>query len=443
MTHSTFPEGFVWGAATAAYQIEGGREDRKGESIWDRFSHTPGKILGGDTGDVACDHYHRFYEDVAIMKELGLKAYRFSIAWTRLLPEGHGPVNPAGLAFYDRLVDALLEAGIQPFATLYHWDLPQSLQEAGGWPARHTVEAFLEYTDLATRRLGDRVAAWATLNEPYVSAYIGYAQGIHAPGAADLRQGLAAGHHLLLAHGLAVPVIRTNAPAAQVGIVLNLNPVYPASSSAADRAQARRDDAWLNRWYLDPLSGRGYPVDALSPDELPLEFIQPGDMENIATPIDYLGVNNYSRSVSRGDETPDNLPWEIELEPETTSMGWEVYPPGIGDLLTRLSREYAFPALYVTENGAAYPDEISPDGAVHDPQRIAYIQGHLASCARAIQAGAPLKGYFVWSLMDNFEWTYGYSMRFGLVYVDFPTQKRILKDSACRYREVIRRNGVN
>ncbi|MBC7249467.1 MAG: beta-glucosidase [Anaerolineae bacterium] len=441
----TFPEGFVWGAATSSYQIEGAwDEDGKGESIWDRFCHTSGKVDNSDTGDVACDHYHRWPEDVALMKEIGLQAYRFSISWPRILPQGRGAINLAGLDFYDRLMDALLEAGITPFATLYHWDLPQTLQDHGGWPARPTAEAFVEYADVVSRRLGDRVKHWITLNEPFVSAFLGYLEGSHAPGHTDLDEMLAAAHHLLLAHGWAVPVIRRNSPQARVGIVLNLGPCIPASPSVADRAAAWREDGILNRWYLNPLAARGYPADIVQHYGRPMDFVQANDLETIAVPLDFVGLNYYTRRIVRSNEVPEakNLPRTVFPNREHTAMGWEVYPEGLYELLGRLHFEYRFPAIYITENGAAYADQVGSDGRVDDPQRVAYFKAHLKQAARAIRAGVPLRGYFAWSLLDNFEWAYGYSKRFGLIYVDFSTQQRILKSSAHWYRRVIAANAV-
>jgi beta-glucosidase len=444
-TRIVFPDGFVWGAATAAYQIEGAwAEDGKGESIWDRFSHTPGKIANGDTGDVACDHYHCWPEDVTLMRDLGLQAYRFSISWPRLLPEGRGRVNPAGIDFYSRLVDGLLEAGIEPFVTLYHWDLPQALQDEGGWPARTTAKAFAEYADLASRTLGDRVKHWMTLNEPFVSAIIGYYEGRHAPGHSDLDETLAAAHHLLLGHGWAVPAIRCNCSDAQVGIVLNLGKKTPASPSAADRSAAWREDGILNRWFLDPISARGYPADLVQHYGRPMDFVQAGDLEAIAEPLDFLGVNNYFRDIVRSNEIPEpeNAPQTVFRSRHRTEMGWEVYPEGLYEVLGRLHFGYDFPAIFVTENGAAFPDTIGSDGRVDDPMRVAYLKGYLTAVARALAAGVPLRGYFVWSLLDNFEWAHGYSKRFGLIYVDYPTQRRILKASAQWYRRVIAANAV-
>jgi beta-glucosidase len=445
MTHiASFPKGFVWGAATASYQIEGAwQADGKGESIWDRFCHTPGKIEQSDTGDLACDHYHRWREDVAILKEMGVNAYRFSIAWPRLLPAGRGAVNPAGISFYDRLVDALLEAGITPFITLYHWDLPQALQEMGGWPERSITAAFCEYAELASRSLGDRVKHWVTLNEPYVSALLGYYEGVHAPGIQDRVQALAAAHHLLLAHGQAVLLIRANSPGADVGIVLNIHPQTPASTSPSDQAAANQMDGIINRWFLDPLSAKGYPEDIVRYYQTGLPFIKPGDMETIAEPLDFLGINYYSRAIARSTSIPENENLPVAVFPgEKTAMGWEVYPQGIYELLRRIQAEYGFPAYYITENGAAYPDVLDEEGQVCDPDRIAYINGHLACLHQAVQENIPLRGYFAWSFMDNFEWAYGYTKRFGLVYVDYATQKRIPKQSAGWYRAVIRQNGI-
>ncbi len=441
----TFPRDFVWGAATAAYQIEGAwNEDGKGESIWDRFSHTPGMVSNGDTGDVACDHYHRWREDAALMKEMGLKAYRFSIAWPRILPEGRGDINLAGIDFYSRLVDSLLEAGIVPYITLYHWDLPQALQDEGGWPARKVVDAFAEYADVVSRALGDRVEKWITLNEPWVSAFVGYRDGRHAPGHTDLAEALAASHHLLLAHGKAVPVIRSNCSDADIGITLNLSPQEPASPSAADRKESAWVDGYLNRWFLDPLVGRGYPMDITTGFGNPMECVKAGDLDLIAVPVDFLGVNYYARGIARSTEISeaDNEPRTVFPSDEITDMGWEVYPQGLYNILGRLHFDYEFPAIYITENGAAFADEVDRDGHVDDPARLDYIKRHLEMVQKAIQNGVPVHGYFAWSLLDNFEWAFGYSKRFGLVFVDFDTQRRIPKSSSKWYREVIIGNGI-
>ena len=440
----TFPQNFVWGAATASYQIEGAwNEDGKGESIWDRFSHTPGNVLNGDTGDVACEHYHRWREDIALMKSLGLHAYRFSIAWPRIFPGGRGTVNSAGLDFYSRLVDGLLDAGITPYVTLYHWDLPQALQDEGGWPIRATAAAFADYADTVSRALGDRVKHWSTFNEPWVSAFIGHWEGRHAPGHTDLHEALATAHHLLLAHGLSMPRIRANCPDAQVGITLNLTPHMPASPSTADRAAARFADGHNNRWFLDPVTGRGYPQDMIDRFGDALAFVQPDDMDTIAAPIDFLGVNYYTRGIARaGIDEAENAPRAEIRGDEITEMDWEVYPQGLYDLLGRLHFEYRFPAIYITENGAAFADTVGADGSVDDPARLSYIKRHLEMAHRAIAAGVPLKGYFVWSLLDNFEWALGYSKRFGIIYVDYQTQKRTLKSSAKWYRQVIQENTL-
>jgi len=440
----SFPSDFRWGAATASYQIEGAwNEDGKGESIWDRFSHTPGRVLNGDTGDVACDHYHRWREDIALMKELGLQTYRFSIGWPRILPRGYGKVNSMGLDFYSRLVDGLLAAGITPYATLYHWDLPQALQDEGGWPARHTAKAFAEYAEAVARRLGDRVKHWMTLNEPAVSALLGYYWGHHAPGHQNIREAIAATHHLLLGHGWAVPVLRRDSPGSQVGIVLNLNPKHPASDSEADLRAMQYMDALENRLYLDPLVGRPYPEEVISQHNISLSYVQPGDMQAMTAPVDFLGLNYYTRGIIRSQEIPEaqNARPTVVRGPEVTEMDWEVYPEGLYEMLMQLKTEYPFPAYYVTENGAAYVDEPGPDG-VHDPKRLAYLKAHFEQAARAIADGVPLKGYFVWSLMDNFEWAWGYTRRFGIVYVDYETQERTPKSSALWYRRVIAANGV-
>ncbi len=443
-----FPQGFLWGAATSSYQIEGAwNEDGKGESIWDRFSHTPGKISDGSTGDIACDHYHRWEADLDLMQSLGLQAYRFSITWPRVLPEGRGQVNQAGLDFYDRLVDGLLARNITPFVTLYHWDLPQALEDAGGWPARATAEAFVDYADAVSARLGDRVKHWITHNEPWVAAFLGYGMGVHAPGLRDFQKAMAASHHLLLSHGWAVPVIRANSQDARVGITLDLTDVVPASPSPQDYHAAREMDGFLNRWFLDPIFGRGYPADVIAwfgrVHGARVDFVQEGDMDAIAAPTDFLGVNYYTRHVARapGD---DNLPPTITTEDsEFTEMGWEVAPRSLFRLLNRLHFDYQTPAIYITENGAAFPDEVSEDGRVHDDRRLAYLDAHFRAAHEAIQCGVPLRGYFVWSLMDNFEWSFGYTKRFGIVYIDFETQQRIVKDSGLWYRDVIARNGLD
>jgi beta-glucosidase len=487
MTGSGLPPGFWWGAATAAYQIEGAiKEDGRTASIWDTFSAIPGMVAGGDTGAEAADHYHRYAEDVAIMREIGLTGYRFSVAWPRVQPTGRGPVNQAGIAFYDRLVDELLDSGIRPVLTLYHWDLPQELEDAGGWVNRDTASRFAEYAGLVAARLGDRVGHWTTLNEPWCSAFLGYAEGHHAPGRTESGAALAAAHHLLLGHGLAVPALRAAiAASAQVSLVLNLAAVRSVSDSPADLDAARRIDGLHNRLFLDPVLSGHYPADVLA-DTASLcdwSFILDTDVEVIAAPIDMLGVNyyqptlvgaaeqnfsgaaeqNFSSAAERslsgaaernpGGSAPPNVAapsaWPacedvvFHTPPgPVTDMGWPVDASGLRDILVRLHREYPGLPLLVTENGAAYADEVQADGTVHDPERIAYLHAHLEALQQAVAAGVDVRGYFAWSLLDNFEWAWGYAKRFGIVYVDYATQRRTLKNSARWYAEVIRTNRV-
>jgi beta-glucosidase len=433
-----FPDGFVWGTATSSHQIEGAvHEGGRGESIWDRFATVPGAIVDGSSGAVACDHFHRYPGDVALMRELGLHAYRLSLAWSRVLPDGRREsLEPRGLDFYNRLVDALLEAGITPYVTLYHWDLPQALQDRGGWPARDTARAFVDYADVVTRSLGDRVKHWITHNEPWCISVLGHADGHHAPGHKSWPEALAASHHLNLAHGWALPVIRGNSPGAEVGITLNLLHVDPASPSDADREAARVVDGGFNRWFLDPLFGRGYPEDVVARHraeghlpEGPLPFVEPGDLEIGAGAIDFLGVNYYSRAVVRSKLVPEaaNLPPTVVASKEVTDMGWEVHPEGLFQLLCRVHREYAPRRIYITENGAAYDTPPGADGRVPDEKRRAYLHGHLDAARRACEEGVPLHGYFLWSLLDNYEWAHGYGKRFGIVWVDYATQERILR----------------
>ncbi len=433
---SRFPADFVFGAATAAYQIEGAaREGGRGESVWDRFAATPGKVRNGDTGEVACDFFHRYREDVALLTELGVGAFRFSVAWPRVLPEGRGRVNESGLDFYDWLVDELLAHGIEPFATLFHWDTPQALEDAGGWPARATAEAFVEYAEVVVRRLGDRVRFWATHNEPWVVSWLGHAWGEHAPGRTSEADAVACAHHLLLSHGWAVEAIRAAAPDAQVGIVLNLAEAYPAGDSPEDEAAAWQVDGEGNRWFLDPIFRGSYPADLLGRNELVAPFVRDGDLEAIAAPIGFLGVNNYFRFLVGGGPGGPRLVRNPEAP--YTAMDWEVYPDALHRLLVRVSEDYAPPAIYVTENGAAFADVRAHDGRVHDPERTAYLESYLDAVGRAVADGAPVRGYFVWSLLDNFEWAHGYSKRFGIVYVDYPTLARIPKDSFWWYRDAI------
>jgi beta-glucosidase len=452
-----FPEEFIWGAATAAYQIEGAWNiDGKGESIWDRFAHTPGKIKDGDTGDVACDHYYRWNKDIDLMEQIGLKAYRFSISWPRVLPDGRGTVNEQGLDFYDQLVDRLMEVGIEPFVTLYHWDLPQALQDEGGWLERSTAHAFEKYAEVVSRRLGDRVKHWITHNEPAVVTLIGHLEGKHPPGPVDLSTALCAGHHLLLSHGWAIPILRQFSLGSEVGIALNINHLVPASPSPADFHANRNTDGLWTRWFLEPLFGRHYPADILVDEthsrrmvEHALRFVHRGDMRTISTRMDFIGLNYYTRNVIRSQAISEerNLPPSVIQPPiddtQWTEMSWEIYPRGLFHVLCRLYFEYQVPRIYITENGASFSDMPDRSGRIRDARRINYLRDHLVAAHLAIQAGVPLKGYFVWSLMDNFEWAHGCSQRFGIIWVDFKTQERLLKDSALWYSKVIAENGFD
>jgi beta-glucosidase len=455
-----FPEGFVWGAATAAYQIEGAAEEGgRAPSIWDTFSHTPGLVQNGDTGDVAADHYHRWPEDVAAMSELGLKAYRFSISWSRVLPGGR--LNADGVDFYSRLVDGLLERGIAPVATLYHWDLPQDLEDAGGWPARDTALRFADYAQAIGQALGDRVHTWTTLNEPWCSAYLGYAAGVHAPGRTEPAAALAAAHHLNLAHGLANRALRSVvAPTAQHSVTLNLHEVRGVTP--ADAEAVRRIDGVSNRVFLGPMLEGAYPADLLADTAgiTDWSFVHDSDEATIAAPLDVLGVNYYAptlvrvwdgtspRATADGHGDGAGSPWvgcdDIEFVPQPgpyTEMGWSIDATGLTDLLLRLHRDHPGQPLMITENGAAFDDEVDPDGRVRDVRRIDYLRDHVGAVERAIGAGVDVRGYFAWSLLDNFEWSYGYSKRFGVIHVDYETQRRTWKDSAHWYREAISANG--
>lgn len=446
----SFPASFTWGAATSSQQIEGGRHaGGRSDSIWDRFAEQPGRIADGSSPDIACDHYHRWVDDVRLMRELGLGAYRFSIAWPRVVPDGRGPVNGAGLDFYERLVDALLENGIEPFPTLYHWDLPQTLEDSGGWNDRSTATAFADFAVAVARRLGDRVRRWVTHNEPWCAATLGYEEGHHAPGLRDPMRGLRAAHHLMLSHGWACAAMRREIADAEMGIVLIHCPAHAASDSVADREAARWFDGFFNRWYLDPIFRGEYPSDAIEDrvaagqiDEARLPFVEVGDLESIATPLDFLGLNYYSRVLLRSSDSggpPETVKPPTDL---CTSMGWEIYPDGLRESLTRVHRDYAPPAIYLTENGAAFADEAEPDGRILDHRRIDYLRGHLLAAREAIGEGVPLRGYFVWSLMDNFEWAYGFQQKFGLYAVDPKTLDRTPKLSAEWYRQTIRENAI-
>ena len=451
----SIPDDFVWGAATSCFQIEGAtRTDGRGESIWDRFCATPGKVSGGATGEGACDHYHHWPEDIALMRDLGLQAYRFSIAWPRIFPSGTETVNEAGLDFYDRLVDALLEANLEPFVTLFHWDLPQQLEDKGGWVSRDTAHAFVNYADVVSRRLGDRVENWITHNEPWCMSMLGYQQGLHAPGRRDWPAALKASHHLLLSHGMAVPVLRRNCRDAEVGITLNLTPAVPASPSEEDYEACRHFDGYFNRWFLDPVFGRHYPADMIADyeklEQMPKEgigsFVHDGDLDIIAARNDFLGINYYNRHVARSERIPEehNQPRTVLVAPkeEWTDMGWEVYPEGLAEILTRVHLEYRPQKIYITENGASYSTGPNGDGRIHDHERIRFIRDHLLQAVQAMDNGVPLAGYFVWSLLDNFEWERGYDQRFGITWVDYETQQRTPKDSALWYRDVVKRGAI-
>ncbi len=431
-----FPPGFVWGAATASFQIEGRQPgDGRGECIWDRFCATPGAIADGSNGLVACDHVNRWPTDIALLGELGLGAYRFSISWPRVQPLGRGPTNPAGLDFYDRLVDGLLAAGITPYPTLYHWDLPQVLEDEGGWRNRATAEAFGDYADLVTTRLADRIPTWMTLNEPFCSAWLGHATGEHAPGLRDPNAATIAAHHLLLAHGFAMERIRANAPHAQAGIVLNFTPVRPRSDAPDDVAAAAVVDGRENRWYVEPIAGLGYPQDIAEALGWDGAEIRPGDLALIAAPLDVLGINYYTTQIVGADGVvPPTGP--------VTAMNWPITPTGLEDLLRGVHARHRFPRYLIMENGAAMPDHADADGHVDDADRIAYLHDHLARVAAVVDDGIPVAGYFAWSLLDNFEWAFGYSKRFGLVRVDFDTQRRIPKASAHWFGSVATTNQL-
>lgn len=434
-----FPKDFIWGAATASYQIEGAAlEDGRGECIWTRFSHTPGKVLNGDTGDVACDHYHLYPEDVALMRDLGIGAYRFSISWPRVIPAGTGALNPAGLDFYDRLVDAICAAGITPWVTLYHWDLPQALQDRGGWTNPEIIGWFADYTDVVTRRLGDRVQNWFTHNEPFCTAFLGHLWGAHAPGLTDPQAAFRAAHHALIAHGEAVPVIRRNVPGAKAGIVLNPSPQVSATDHPEDVRLAQRGDAMTNRLFLDAVFKGQYPADLIEFAGALTDGIDLSAVQKASVKCDFLGINYYMRWViAHVPGKPDEQTYAFPPDAEFTAMGWEIYPQGLTDMLTRIHREYGPIDLYITENGAAFDDPEPTNGVVEDPRRVAFLRGYLAAAEAAIAQGVPLKGYFVWSLLDNFEWGYGYSKRFGIYHVDFQTQKRTPKQSALFYKRLI------
>jgi len=450
-----FPENFLWGTATAAYQVEGAvNEGGRGASIWDTFSHTPGKVLHGDTGDIACDQYHRLEEDLDLMSELGMQAYRFSVAWPRIQPEGSGPANQDGVDYYRRLVDGLRQRSIEPVLTLYHWDLPQALEDLGGWTTRDTSERFAEYAGIVYETLSESVGLWITLNEPWVSAWMGYGLGRHAPGISDASKALAATHHLLLGHGLAIERMRSTGDANQLGVTLNLYPAHPSRDHEADKEAARRVDGQAIRLYLNPLFRGEYPEDLFSHYRergADLSFAHDGDLDKISAPIDFLGVNYYFRRHVRdaSEEIGQNVPFAdldarvvVPHAAEKTAMGWPVEPDGLTEILVRIREDYADVPIYVTENGRAVHDYIDPEGGVDDEERVSYLDAHFRAAHKAIERGVDLRGYIVWSLLDNFEWAEGYSKRFGIVFVEYGTQRRVPKSSARWYSDVIRRNGL-
>jgi beta-glucosidase len=442
-----FPEDFVWGCASSAYQVEGAwNEDGKGPSIWDTFVHIPGRIVKGETGDITVDHYHRYKDDVALMKELGLKAYRFSTSWSRILPNGTGAVNQAGLDFYDRLVDEILEQKIEPYLCLFHYDLPQALQDKGGWPNRDSAYAFAEYASSMAEHFSDRVKVWMTHNEPWVAAMAGYFSGEHAPGIKEPVTGFKALHHIFLSHGLAAEAIRAAAKQpVKIGITLNLNPVHPASDSKKDRAAAQRMDTALNRLQLDPLLKGSSPIQEFTLGKLLSHgIVKPGDLEKIHT-LDLLGVNYYTRTVAKYDSKFPVVS-AVQTRPEGNEYSgmWEIYPEGIYEILLRIWNDYQPQCeIMVTENGVPVPDGLDFDGRVRDERRIRYLKNHLFQVQRAMADGVPVQGYFHWTLMDNFEWAHGYEPRFGLVYVDFKTLKRTVKDSGRWFAKVIKDNGFD
>lgn len=442
----SFPPNFIWGTASSAYQVEGAwNEDGKGPSVWDTFSHQPGKTFHGHNGDVAVDHYHRWKEDINLMKYLGLKAYRFSVAWSRVMPTGKDTINQAGLDFYDRLADELLANDIQPLPTLFHYDLPQALQDEGGFAARDTAYHFAEFARIVAQKLGDRVSTWLTINEPMVFAVNGHLTGEHAPGHTDFQSAVAVAHYQLLAHGLATQAIRAAVQRpVSIGIALNLSPVYPATPGEEDQRAAARFDSILNRSTLDPLFRGFYPADLLELISLLLPPNIEDDLKNISTPLDFLGINYYTRAVIRHEP---GVPFvelaDVRPQGNPYSMMWEIYPTGLFELLRQVHKEYHPKELIVTENGIPVADALDLDCRIRDVRRIQYLQDHLAQVHHAISEGIPVTGYLVWSLMDNFEWAFGYRMRFGLIYVDFDNLKRTIKDSGEWYRKVIRENGFS
>jgi beta-glucosidase len=436
-----FPPGFMFGAASSAFQIEGAaREDGRTPSIWDTFCRVPGKVHHGDDGDIACDHYHRLDEDLDLIRELGLDSYRFSIAWPRVTPHGASTINQRGLDFYRRVTEGLRARGVKPMATVYHWDLPQELQDAGGWRNRDTAFRLAEFAAVVGEALGDDVAYWVTLNEPWCSSFIGYLEGRHAPGEQSLQGAIDASHHLLLAHGLAAQALRAASVAGEIGVTLNLSDVHAATDSPDDVAAAARIDGNENRWFLDPVHGRGYPADMLAwyGERADLGALNVDDLDVVATPLDFFGVNYYEQHhvvAEPGD--PNHGARKLKPEPPVTDYGIGVRPQGFAAVLRRVACDYTELPLYVTESGATYNDYLGPDGEVRDPERVEYLRLHLAAARDLIEEGIDMRGYYAWSLLDNFEWAEGYSRRFGLVFVEFGTQRRILKSSASWYQQLI------
>jgi beta-glucosidase len=447
MQQLDFPKNFFWGAATASYQIEGAKlEDGKGESIWDRFCRVPGKIRNGHHGDIACDHYHRYEEDIKILKKIGVNTYRYSISWPRIFPEGTGKPNPKGMDFYKRITNLLLESDIKPAITLYHWDLPQKLQDIGGWANHSIVDYFQEYAGFVFQELGDIVPIWFTINEPWVIAFEGHWLGVNAPGITDFKAALQVSHHLLLAHGLAVKTYRESRFSGEIGIVLNMQSAYPGTNHESDHLAATRLDGYHNRWFSDPVFKGEYPTDMIKwykeKNVLPKIF-QAGDMKYITQPIDFLGLNYYTSSLvyAQSDEWPLMFK-TVPAGSTKTSMGWGIYPEGFYDLLMRLSKNYPGIRILITENGTACNDFINRKGMIEDDNRIDYHYQHLLQILKTIRDGAHIDGYYLWSLMDNFEWAEGYDTRFGIVYIDYASQKRTLKKSAEWYRQVIQNNRL-
>ena len=442
----SFPPGFSWGTATASYQVEGAwQEDGKGESIWDRFSHTEGTILNGNTGDIACDQYHRYKEDVAIMKELGMRGYRFSIAWPRVFPNGDGAVNQAGLDYYSRLVDELLANGITPFPTLYHWDLPQALQDDGGWSNRDIVPKFAKFAEVCVNALGDRVKNWMIFNEPSIFTMVGMLFGHHAPGIRDAQYMLRATHVVNLAQTAALRAMRaTGKSGLSIGTAFNMSPMYPKTDSAEDRAAAERRHAFTNVWFLDPLVKGTYPVAYLEQEKtLARMDIRPGDMELIKDKLDFIGINLYTRTIVQADDRDRNMgAGQSQGEGPRTAFNWEVWPASLYQMIKRVDADYRHPPIYVTENGCSYPTAPGADGRVHDQERIEFYDGYVGQVGRAIDEGCDVRGYYAWTLLDNFEWATGFSQRFGLTYTDFGTLKRTIKDSGYWFRDLIAKNQI-